>query len=289
MNIKQLEYFIAIAEEHQITAAAKRLHISQPPLSYELAKLERELDCQLVVRGPRSVSLTEPGKVLYERALRIVALTHATEREVMNVATGAGGSISLGIDPSCAGLMPSDRLLDLRHRFPNVEFEVREGSTPAVLDLMDGGVVDIGVVRTPFKSDGLRCRFAETEPLVAVMPPSMETGQEASCDLGDLSGSPLIVNRRLIPELEKAFEITGSELMVACVVDDPRTAALWAREGMGVALIPRSLIRVTDTGEQFIKELVSRELESRPAVIWKAQHAPSDLFRTVIALLGDLS
>ncbi len=265
MNIKQLEYFIAIAEEHQITAAAKRLHISQPPLSYELAKLERELCCQLVVRGPRSVSLTEPGKVLYERAMRIVALTHATEREVMNVATGAGGSISLGIDPTCAGLMP------------------------AVLDLMDGGVVDIGVVRTPFKSDGLRCRFAVAEPLVAVMPPALETGQEATCDLADLSASPLIVNRRLIPDLEKAFEITGAELMVTCVVDDPRTAALWAREGMGVALIPRSLIRVTDTGDQFIKEVVSRELESRPAVIWKAQHAPSDLFRTVIALLGDLS
>ena len=80
MNIKQLEYFIAIAEEHQITAAAKRLHISQPPLSYELAKLEKELGCQLAVRGPRSVSLTEAGKVLYERALRIVALTQATER-----------------------------------------------------------------------------------------------------------------------------------------------------------------------------------------------------------------
>ncbi|MDO4848356.1 MAG: LysR family transcriptional regulator [Coriobacteriia bacterium] len=289
MNLKQLEYFIAIAEEHQITAAARRLHISQPPLSYELAKLEKELGVQLVVRGPRSVSLTEAGKVLYERATRLVALARATEREVANVGSGAGGTITLGVDPSCAGLMPADRLLDLRRRFPNVEFEVRESATPGVMDLLDGSIADIGVVRTPFKSDGLRCRFAAAEPLVAVMPPSMEVGTEAACTVDDLFGTPLIVNRRLLPEVEKAFEITGGELRVAITVDDPRTAALWAREGMGVALVPRSLIRVTDTGEQFIKTVESRELETRPAVIWKAQHAPSDLFRTVVALLGDLS
>lgn len=289
MNIKQLEYFIAIAEEHQITAAARRLHISQPPLSYELQKLERELGCQLVVRGPRSVSLTEAGLVLYDRALRIVALTRATEREVADVATGAGGTISIGVDPGCSGLMPQGRLIELHRRFPNVEYEIHEGATPAVMDLLDGGIVDIGVVRTPFKSDGLRCRFAAAEPLVAVMPPEAEVGGEASCRIEDLSGSPLIAHRRLVPELEKAFEVTGAELNIITTVDDPRTAALWARDGMGIALIPRSLLRVTDTGEQFIKTVDSRELETRPAVIWKAQHSPSDLFRTVIALLGDLS
>ncbi len=289
MNLKQLEYFIAIAEEHQITAAARRLHISQPPLSYELAKLEKELGCQLVVRGPRSVSLTEAGKVLYDRATHLIAMAHATEREVASVGTGAGGTITIGADPGCSGLLPQDRLLDLRRRFPNVEIEVREAATPGIMDLLDGGIADIGVVRTPFKSDGLRCRFAAAEPLVAVMPPEFEVGDEASCTVDDLADSPIIANRRLLPELTKAFEVAGSKLRVPTLVDDPRTAALWAREGMGIALIPQSLLRVTDTGEQFIKVLACRELESRPAVIWKAQHAASDLFRTVIALLGDLS
>ena len=289
MNLKQLEYFIAIAEEHQITAAAKRLHISQPPLSYELAKLEKELGCQLVVRGPRSVSLTDAGKVLYNRATHLIAMAHATEREVASVGTGAGGTIAIGVDPSCSGLMPQDRLIDLRRRFPNVEIEVREATTPGIMDLLDGGIVDIGVVRTPFKSDGLRCRFAATESLVAVMPPEHEVGAEASCTVDDLADSPIITSRRLLPELEKAFEIAGSKLRVPVLVDDPRTAALWAREGMGIALIAQSLLRVTDTGEQFIKTLECRELESRPAVIWKAQHASSDLFRSVIALLGELA
>ncbi|MDD6693206.1 MAG: LysR family transcriptional regulator, partial [Olsenella sp.] len=68
MNLKQLEYFVAIAEEHQITAAARRLHISQPPLSYELSQLERELGVLLVTREARGVSLTDAGRVLYKRA-----------------------------------------------------------------------------------------------------------------------------------------------------------------------------------------------------------------------------
>ena len=247
MNLRQLEYFVAIAEERQITAAARRLNISQPPLSYELGKLEKELGAQLVVRGPRSV------------------------------------------EPSCSGLMPGSKLLDLRQRFPEVEFEVREGTTPEVCELLEGGIVDIGIVRTPFKSDGLRCRYAPSEPLVAVMPPASEVGQEATCTAEDLSGLDLIASARLVPELRKVFEIGGHKLKLCCQTDDPRTAALWAREGMGCALVPRSLICVTDTGDQFIKVVDCRELESRAAVIWKAQHVPTPLFQHVIAALGDLS
>ena len=289
MNLRQLEYFVAIAEERQITAAARRLNISQPPLSYELGKLEKELGAQLVVRGPRSVSLTDAGRVLYERAKKIVAMAHATEREVANVGAGMRGSISFGVEPSCSGLMPASKLLELRQRFPEVEFEVREGTTPEVCELLEGGIVDIGIVRTPFKSDGLRCRYAPSEPLVAVMPPASEVGQEATCTAEDLSGLDLIASARLVPELRKVFEIGGHELKLCCQTDDPRTAALWAREGMGCALVPQSLIRVTDTGDQFIKVVDCRELESRAAVIWKAQHVPTPLFQHVIAALGDLS
>ena len=70
MNLKQLEYFVAIAEERQITAAARRLNISQPPLSYELRQLESELGVTLVVRGPRQARLTEAGQLLYQRATK---------------------------------------------------------------------------------------------------------------------------------------------------------------------------------------------------------------------------
>ena len=289
MNLKQLKYFVAIAEERQITAAARRLNISQPPLSYELRQLESELGVTLVVRGPRQARLTEAGQLLYQRATKILAMTAAARREVESVGSGMTGALSLGVCPDCAGLVPAARLRELRDRFPEVSVEVSEGSTSEVLELLEGGIVDVGVVRTPFKSEGLRCRFAAAEPLVAVMPQDFEAGSELACTPEDLSGVPLVLTRRQVGPVRDAFGEKDIESQVACLVDDVRTAALWAREGMGVALVPRSLIRVTDTGEQFIKVLDCRELESRPAVVWRADRTLSPLAERAIALLGELA
>lgn len=289
MNLKQLEYFVAIAEERQITAAARRLNISQPPLSYELQQLERELGAKLVIRGPRQATLTEAGRLLYERAVKILAMTSAARREVESVGSGMTGTLALGVDPTCAGLAPAARLLELRERYPGISIEVSEGMTSAVLDLLEGGIVDVGVVRTPFKSEGLRCRYAASEPLVAVMPAEFEVGAELSCTPEDLAGTPLVLARRQLAPVRAAFGEKNVEPQVACLADDVRTAALWAREGMGVALVPRSLIRVTDTGEQFIKVLECRELESRPAVVWRADRTLSALAERAIALLGELA
>ena len=97
MNTRQMEYFVAIAEERQVTAAAARLHISQPPLSRELARMERELGVRLVVRGPRSVELTEAGKLLYRRCREVLELTGAMEREVESFGSGGSGVVSLGL------------------------------------------------------------------------------------------------------------------------------------------------------------------------------------------------
>ena len=107
MNLRQLEYFMAIAEEHQITAAARRLHITQPPLSYELSSLERELGVKLIERGPRSAELTEAGQLLYARAERILSLTSAATREVKSFGQGTSGTLSVGIISSAGGFRPT--------------------------------------------------------------------------------------------------------------------------------------------------------------------------------------
>ena len=289
MNLKQLEYFVAIAEERQITAAARRLNISQPPLSYELRQLESELGVTLVVRGPRQARLTEAGQLLYQRATKILAMTAAARREVESVGSGMTGTLSLGVCPDCAGLVPAARLRELRDRFPEVSAEVSEGSTSEVLELLEGGIVDVGVVRTPFKSGGLRCRFAAAEPFVAVMPADLEVGSDLSCTLEDLAAVPLALSRRQEPAVSSAFAERGLSPQVACVMDDVRTCVLWAREGMAVALAPRSLIRVTDTGDQFIKVVDCRGLDSRPAVVWRADRLLSPLAERAVALLGELS
>ena len=293
MDVRQLEYFVAIAEEGQITAAARRLSITQPPLSHELARLERELGTQLVRRGPRGVTLTDAGRLLHERATRIIALTRAAEREVSSVGKGLTGTLCLAVCPSAAGLAPGPRLRELAERFPSVTLELREGDVPEVIDLVTGGIADLGVVRTPFPSQGLRCRFAPAEPLVAVMPPELERGGELEVTLAELSGAPLICDRRCAEALRSAggpADGPGTERPnVACLVQDCRTACSCAASGLGVGLVPRSMLTICDTGDCYIKTVTEKALESRAAVIWKADRSLSPLAERAIALLGELA
>ena len=279
LNLKQLEYFVAIAEEGQITAAARRLHISQPPLSYELAQLERELDTQLVRRGPRGVTLTEAGRLLYERAQRILAMTTAASREVSSVGKGLTGTLCIAVCGSVAGLAPSGRLAELAERHPDVSVEVREGDVPSVIELVSSGIAEVGVVRTPFSTQGLRVRYAPAEPLVAIMPPAMEQGSELTVSLAELGDVPLACDRRTAAAID---------LTPFCLTEDERTTCSCAAAGLGVGLVPRSLLTVCDTGECFIKALTEKDLESRAAVIWKADRALSPLAERAVALLGEL-
>lgn len=289
MNLKQLEYFVAIAEEGQITAAARRLNISQPPLSYELGKLEEELETKLVVRGPRACTLTEAGQLLYERAVRLLAMAQATKAEVACVGKGMTGCLRLACVPSSTGLVPGVRLRELAELYPDVTIEVTRAATGEAIELLDAGLADVAVVRTPFSSEGLRCRYAAAEPMVAVMPAELEVGGEMDCSLGDLAGRPLVVARDDRAHLEQVFSRQGIDFCCAAQTDDQMSAALWAREGMGIALVARSLIRVADTGECYIKELRCKELESRLAVVWQAQRTLSPLAERAIALLGELA
>lgn len=279
LNLKQLEYFVAIAEEGQITAAARRLHISQPPLSYELAQLERELDTQLVRRGPRGVTLTEAGRLLRERASRILAMATATAREVSSVGKGLTGTLCVAICDSAAGLAPGARLAEFAALAPDVSLEVRGGGVPEVLELVAGGIAEVGIVRTPFSSQGLRCRYAPAEPLVAVMPPAMERGGELEVSLSELADVPLVCDRRT------ASLLPGAPF---CLTDDDRATCSCSAAGLGVGLVPRSLLAVCDTGDCFIKTLTEKDLETRAAVIWKADRALSPLAERTVALLGEL-
>lgn len=280
MNLKQLEYFVAIAEEGQITAAARRLHISQPPLSYELAQLERELGTQLVRRGPRGVTLTEAGRLLHEHATRILAMATATAREVSSVGKGLTGTLCLAVCGSTAGLAPGARLAELAALAPDVSLELREGSVPEVLELVTSGIAEVGVVRTPFSTQGLRTRYAPAEPLVAVMPPALERGDELTVLLAQLEDVPIVCDARTASALGRA---------PFCVTEDARSVCSCAAAGLGVGLVPRSLLAVCDTGPCYIKTLVEKDLESRAAVVWKADRALSPLAERAVTLLGELA
>lgn len=268
MNTRQIEYFVAIAEERQITAAAARLHISQPPLSRELARMERELGVRLVVRGPRSVELTEAGKLLYRRCREVLELTGAMEREVESFGSGSSGVVSLGLVSSSGASVPSDAMAPFVDDYPNVRFDVHEGNTFEVIDMVNRGIVELGFVRTPFERGQLCCRYGAPVPMAAVMPARFAVGERPDVvTLAELSGVPLVIYRRYQALLSERFRQAGASLVVACLNDDSRTTCNWARRGFGVGLVPLQMCETVNMEGLLAKRVADEALVTRLALV----------------------
>ena len=283
MNLKQLSYFMAIAEEQQITAAARRLHISQPPLSYELAALERELGVQLVKRGPRRAELTDAGKLLYRRAGQILSMTSSAAHEVESFGKGFRGVLSIGAVSSSGGQVPGPSMRELAKGYPDVRIELHEGNTFQVIDMLDRGIVDVGVVRTPFNETKFETRHARPEPMCAVMRSDAEFGaNRASVTLEELAEQPIAMYRRFEPLVREVLSRKGLVPFIACLNDDARTTCIWARQGLGVGLVPKSIVSMMNTSELVTKDVDCEALMTAITLIWEKDRYLSPLAQRFI-------
>lgn len=270
MNIRQLQYFLAIAESGTITAAAKKLGISQPPLSAQMKLLEEELGVTLLERGARRVRITDAGRILYRRAAAIVELTDLTYQELADFRAGTCGVLRLGTVSSCSiGLLKS-KIAAFRDQFPHVRFEICEGNTLELADQIRSGAIDLAVVRAPFRSEEFSCVFLEEEPMFAVGVEAYFSGSCEDCvDLTGLDRLPLICYRRWEPLIRATFEEEGIVPNIYCLNDDARTSLMWAAAGLGVAIVPRSICSVFAQDGIVYKELREKSLYTRVAAIRK--------------------
>ena len=240
MNLKQLRYFLAVAEEKQITSAAKRLFIAQPPLSYQLKQLEKELDVQLFVRTAHGIELTDAGHELQSYAEKIVGLAETAKDQVKRTAEGELGTIKIGSASSSVGELPSDKFKQLTKFYPNISFDIYEENTFGVLEKLTNNTIDLGIVRTPFNRRGLDSKTITNEKMMAItINPMILAKREIT--LNELVQQPLIIYRRFENIFNESFAHRGLRPFYAVKCDDSRTAILWAQKGMGVALVPESI------------------------------------------------
>ena len=172
MDIRQLLYFTTIAEEGSISAAAKKLHLSQPPLSYQMKLLEEELHLPLIERGARGITLTEAGRVLYKRALGILELNELTRKEMLSMASGFTGTLHIGTVSSSGASLLDWRIPAFHQKYPQIGFAIHEGNTFELMEMLESGLIEIAIVRTPFHNDQLHCLYLSSEPMIAAGAPS---------------------------------------------------------------------------------------------------------------------
>lgn len=271
MDVRQLRYFLAIAEEGNISGAAKRLHIAQPPLSQQLKLLENELDVQLVKRGSRRIQLTEAGCILRNRAEQIIDLIETTVKELKEINQGYKGTLSIGTVASLGASILADRIRSFHRQYPDVSFQLREGDTHRITELLRSGVIEIGIVRFPFDSEIYESIRWPDEPMIAAIAPDSDwnfEGHKTSLSLEELAAKPLILHRRHEKIILESCRQKGFEPQVLCKSDDVRSALSWANAGIGVAVIPKSAVDLMPNTGLVYKEINEASLETAAAVIW---------------------
>jgi DNA-binding transcriptional LysR family regulator len=269
MDLRKIEYFLAVAEEGQITAAARRLNMAQPPLSHQIKLLEEELGMQLIERGSRRIRLTEAGNLLRLRGEQILDLVQTTTRELHNLNMGAQGVLNLGtVASSGASLLPQ-RIQLFHEKYPQVNFQIWEGETHRILELLNSGVIEIGIVRTPFFSQAYEWITLPTglssDPMVAVASVYWKKDPIQPIDLKD---KPLIIHRRYEANILAVCKQAGFDPRIFCKSDDIRSMLIWADNGLGIAIVPKSSLHLYVSSRLVARDIDAPALETTVALIW---------------------
>ena len=246
MELRHLRYFVAVAESKHFGRAAEQLHIAQPALSQAIRQLETELGATLLARTTRSVSLTPSGEFLYREAVRTLESLEDSVRGVRRIAEGRDGLLRVGFTGTAAfdQLPPIARAM--QSRLPGIALEVHgDLLTPAQLDGLRSGHLDLAVLRPPVAGDDLVVRFVKSEPLVLALPadhrlvnePGLEVVDVAYEDFVMYADSHSAVNEAVVRSCRAAGFAPRREH------DAPGTSILLAlvAAGLGIAMVPASV------------------------------------------------
>lgn len=249
MEIRQLRYFAAVVEEGTVTGAARRLNMTQPPLTAQLHNLEQELGCQLFTHEGRRLRLTEAGRTLYDRACSILGLCDAAIAEMGDFHTGTAGTLRLGVVSSVQGTLFPKWLKPFAARYPQVKYDLYSANTYKLLEQLQAGGLDLAIVRTPFLAPDLEVQYLRKEFLVAVGTPEFFVDiPEQAITLGQLVNKPLILYRRWENIVRTRFEDAGHTPFIRCFNDDAQTTLALAEHGMGIGLMPSSALKEYSAG-----------------------------------------
>ncbi|WP_240839421.1 LysR family transcriptional regulator [Acidaminobacter sp. JC074] len=265
MDVKKLRYFLEISETLNITKAAENLHMSQPPLTYQLKLLEEELGTKLFTRTTRKLVMTEAGEKLKVRAHQILELMETTENEVRQIQFESN-EIQIGFVASSAALLSPDKLLSFHKLYPSMKFIMKEGNTHKILDLLNHGLIDVGFVRTPFNAEIYNVEYLEPEPMIVVYDPKVYQLDE-KIGVKDLKNLPLVLDKRFLELIENEAFTSGVRPNIICLGEDSRSILAWTEAGLGVAILPfsgKSFIRSSKLKYAIIN---SKSLETRSAIV----------------------
>lgn len=273
MELRLLEYFLAVAREQNITAAAQSLHISQPALSTQLKAMEKSLGKQLLIRGvkgSRKVVLTEEGMILRQRAEEILSLMHRTEAEISRSGETIVGDVYIGAGETDVIRLFAEAARQLQQTHPHIHYHISSGNAEHVIDYLDKGLIDFGLLFS--QVDGQKY---EAIPVPAkdtwgvLMRRDAPLAQKESIAPEDLWDKPLIVSHQKGDDLYLGSWMKReiSKLNIVATYNLVFNASLLVDEGLGYALCFDKLINTE--GSNLCFRPFSPRLEAHGFIVWK--------------------
>jgi len=293
MEIHQLRYFVAVAEEGSFSRAAEREHVSQPSLSQQIQKLEGELNQQLFDRLPRAVALTEAGRTFLPYARTILTGIADGRRAVEALEEEVSGRLSVGAIPSIAVYVLPQLIASFEQRYPKVTFELFEDTTDKRAQRLEDGTLDVVLASAGEGAPGLIQYSLGKEPLLALVPKKHRLARRKTVTWRDLASEKFlllhevhslsITIRRLLAanQLKPELVLQGAQLV---------TIAVMVAAGLGVTVVPQMMARTEFVkgcvAVPFARPVPTRELvlirnplrfESKAAAAFRAEAAAAFL------------
>jgi LysR family nitrogen assimilation transcriptional regulator len=250
MDLKQLEYFVRVAELGSFTRAAGVLNIAQPALSRQVRLLEVELRQNLLLRNGRGVTMTEAGKVLLEHGRGILHQVERAREDLGRVQGSLAGRVAVGMPPSIARMLTVPLTHAFRQRLPNAALSISEGLTISMLEGLQTGRLDIALLYNPTANPDLEIQPVMEEELFLIGPRSSAPPAKASA-----TKLPLIIPSRpnalrMLVETEMAR--IGCKPRISLEIDGVAAILDLINDGAGYAVLPRHALRVAPKPENFL-------------------------------------
>ncbi len=277
MDIRQLQYFVTIVLEGNISKAAKELNITQPPLSHAIKMLEQELNTTLFIRGSRNISLTESGKILYSKAIHLLELHKQSIKEINDLERSVKGNLSFGCVSSAHMVLMEYGIVPFYRKNPQITYELYEKNTYELIELLNSNLIEFALIRTPFSSTNLEIKELIEDKMVIVYKQDKYVFDNKPILLKNLKDKPLVMYRRFYNLISSLFQEKRIPLNVICNCDDARTAILWASKGIGIAITPLSATKyIQDKNVKYLP-INEANLSSNMVIIYKKNHYLSKL------------
>ena len=278
MEIRILRYFLAVAREENMTRAAETLHVTQPTLSKALKALEDELGRKLFTRHSFSITLTQEGALLRDRAEDLIAMADKIEKEFLSLDDITGGDLYFGLAESYQIRYLARELHTLKDRYPGLQYHITSGDTEQVTEKLDMGLLDFAVIcDAPNAKKYESIQFPEGDIWGLILPANAPLAEKDEIRIHDLIGLPLFTSEQGWEGDIKAW--AGDRFRELHLEGSFRlayNASIFVREGLGYQLSFRNLVDVSENSGLTFRPLFPK-LETKLYLIWNRYQAFSPI------------